>query len=297
MLGRMEAWSLVSPGPAPASCWGAEVPLPSRAVRLFTSPPHPALADDVGYLWRLEVLSPLATPAVRRCTGKGSVDVVLALDGHFAERAERGLFGPGERSPYVIGPMTGWADVTSTGRCTAVGARIRPGRAAALLRLPTRELQDQVVRLEDVAAGLGPVDPDALREPGAAVAYLERVLLELHLRAGVPDLLVGEALRLAGRADGDQSVRALAGRLGSSPRQLERRFREHVGLSPKVWSRIARLDRAVGLLAGGAPVDAGDLVAAGGFYDQAHLIREFRDLAGTTPGAFLRSRQRCRFSR
>jgi len=65
-----------------------------------------------------------------------------------------------------------------------------------------------------------------------------------------------------------------------------------VGLSPKAHGRIARVRHAMALLGPGARAGFADVVEACGFYDQAHLIREFRALVGTTPGAFLRERVR-----
>jgi AraC-like DNA-binding protein len=273
----------------------AELALPTHRVRLFTSAPPPALAEDVEYLWWLEALEPLPAPVVRRCTSKAAVDVVLTLDGHFCERAERRLFASGRRAPYLVGPMSAWAEIVSTGRCTAVGARIRPGRAADLLRATAADLRDRVASLEDLCgpALRGAAGEPAALEPSVAIDRLEDVLLELRRRARAQDALVVEAVRLIERRRGAVTVEAVAGRLGSTSRQLERRFHDRVGLSPKRWCRVVRLDHAMGLLASGARTDFGDVVDACGFYDQAHLIRDFRELAGTTPGAFVRDRHAC----
>ena len=74
-------------------------------------------------------------------------------------------------------------------------------------------------------------------------------------------------------------------------RHLGARFRDEFGLSPKTAARVIRFDRARRLLqrrvaAGGAPALA-ELAAGGGFFDQAHLAREFRELAGCAPSRWL----------
>ena len=86
-------------------------------------------------------------------------------------------------------------------------------------------------------------------------------------------------------------VAELARETGWSARHLDNRFRAEIGLTPKAAARVIRFDRARRMLmrrvgAGGAPALA-DLAAAGGYYDQAHLAREFRGLAGVPPSRWL----------
>jgi transcriptional regulator GlxA family with amidase domain len=86
-------------------------------------------------------------------------------------------------------------------------------------------------------------------------------------------------------------VAELARETGWSARHLDNRFRAEIGLTPKAAARVIRFDRARRMLmrrvgAGGPPALA-DLAAAGGYYDQAHLAREFRGLAGVPPSRWL----------
>ncbi|MDG4856913.1 helix-turn-helix domain-containing protein [Streptomyces sp. T-3] len=89
------------------------------------------------------------------------------------------------------------------------------------------------------------------------------------------------ACRQLSRSGGGIPVRRLAECVGWSPRQLEYRFKEQIGLSPKAMARIYRLRRTVQLFADGwSPAQT---VAACGFSDQAHLTRECRTMTGLTP--------------
>jgi AraC-like DNA-binding protein len=86
-------------------------------------------------------------------------------------------------------------------------------------------------------------------------------------------------------------VAELARETGWSARHLDNRFRAEIGLTPKAAARVIRFDRARRMLmrrveSGGAPALA-DLAVAGGYYDQAHLAREFRGLAGVPPSRWL----------
>jgi AraC-like DNA-binding protein len=83
-------------------------------------------------------------------------------------------------------------------------------------------------------------------------------------------------------------VRAVAVDLGVSERHLRRVFRETVGMSPKAFTRLARFQRALGAARKDARLSWASIAAAAGYYDQAHLIAEFRAIAGVTPRELLR---------
>jgi AraC-like DNA-binding protein len=86
---------------------------------------------------------------------------------------------------------------------------------------------------------------------------------------------------------GQLSTAGLADQVGWSSRHLGNRFTAEIGLTPKVAARVVRFDRArrrLGERAGsGLASSLADLAADCGYFDQAHLAREFRDLAGCSP--------------
>jgi len=89
------------------------------------------------------------------------------------------------------------------------------------------------------------------------------------------DLIIAEAVRRITIAQGASDLAALARELGVSIRQLERRFYADVGLPPKLFCRIQRLNcvfRAIGQ----RPSSWVETAVACGYYDQAHLIRDFK---------------------
>jgi transcriptional regulator GlxA family with amidase domain len=85
---------------------------------------------------------------------------------------------------------------------------------------------------------------------------------------------------------GQVSVSALADDLGWSGRAFGERFRERTGMTPKRAARIVRFERAAEGLARDPRERLAGLAYACGYADQAHLTREFRAFAGTTPGDF-----------
>ena len=75
---------------------------------------------------------------------------------------------------------------------------------------------------------------------------------------------------------------------GRSARTLERRFAREVGLAPKLFARVIRFQRVLEHIEKNAPVDWARLALDAGYFDQAHLIRDFRTFAETTPERYRR---------
>jgi len=197
------------------------------------------------------------------------------------------------RPPARFGSLVAGLDDACTtiehdGEMRGVQVDLTPLALRMLLGVPMHELARQVVALEDL------LGPDARRleerlmEAGTwqqRFALVESALAARLLVAEQPPADVDWAWRrLAGTA-GRLRVADLAAELGCSRKHLAARFREHVGLPPKLVARMFRFRRASDLLTGSA-TDLAGLAAACGYYDQAHLDRDFRDFAGTTPTAY-----------
>jgi AraC-like DNA-binding protein len=122
-------------------------------------------------------------------------------------------------------------------------------------------------------------------------AVLDEAISARLAPAAAPDPRVAWAWsRLAGTG-GRLDIAALATELGWSRRHLATMFRREAGLTPKAMARVMRFQRAYARLEtvrrdGGWASVAADC----GFYDQAHLIRDFREFAGRTPTEAVRER-------
>ena len=147
-------------------------------------------------------------------------------------------------------------------------------------------------RISALHTALAP-HPEQLEAESRLILVLER--LRQHLdRAVAPapqvrDDRLADRLRelLDDRLVEGVSLEATATELGAHPSHLVRAFTRRHGLPPHRYLTGRRVDRARRLLLAGMP--PADVVAAVGFYDQAHLTRHFRRLLGTTPAAYARS--------
>jgi AraC-like DNA-binding protein len=110
-------------------------------------------------------------------------------------------------------------------------------------------------------------------------------LLERPCDTGPPRAETRAAVGLVLRSGGQRRVDAIASALGIGRRRLERAFARDVGLRPKLFARIVRLNAVLSGMVAAERATAVDLALDAGYFDQAHLLRDFRTLAGRTPGS------------
>ena len=156
-----------------------------------------------------------------------------------------------------------------------MGLRFRTGTAGQVLGLPASELRDARVPLSEI---WGAELAERLGEAPSAEA--RRALLESSVleRIAEPDRLVLAAVRRLGRPG--TRIGELSDALGTSERQLLRRFNGAVGYGPKTLDRVLRFQR---FLARARDGDLARTAADLGYADQAHLTRECVRLSGLTP--------------
>ena len=132
---------------------------------------------------------------------------------------------------------------------------------------------------------------DAPAGTRAMVRHVEEFLVPLLPAA--PDPAAEEVAAMVGRIVADPAlfrVGDAAAMLNVSTRTLQRLFAEYVGASPKWVLRRARLQEAAARADQGADIDWARLADDLGYYDQAHLTRDFTAVVGTSPARYARSR-------
>jgi AraC-like DNA-binding protein len=195
------------------------------------------------------------------------------------------------RASWVSGQQPQPIVIEQAGSCHLAGVRFRPGGAWPLFRFSLMELTGRVVELEDIwgrEAGL--VREQIGEAPGdaAVLSCLDRWLGHRVRHEPAPDKRVAYAAGMLQR--GGTGVGRIAEETGLSHKHLVHEFTRRVGLSPKHFGRVQRLQRVIQRVGHQMTVDWADEAAAGGFYDQAHFINEFRELTGLTPTEYLTRR-------
>jgi AraC-like DNA-binding protein len=258
------------------------------AWELWLRQPPPPLATYLRQLWAGDGAS---GPARHRSVPDGEVCIEFNLG--VAQRVT-GPGGPGEGELFAASLVTGIQEAPLTFQSLhrhprVVAASLRPQGAFALFGgLPLAEIALRAIDLESILgafAGVEPLRQRLLETPdlGAGLELLEQWLVARLLAGPSPHPLTDSVLaRLDGGGSADR-VEPLARSLGVSARYLNRLFRQEVGIPVKAFARVLRFQRALdSLLAPGRP-DLAALAADCGYYDQAHMNREFREFSGLTP--------------
>ncbi|MBL8175385.1 MAG: AraC family transcriptional regulator [Bryobacterales bacterium] len=202
-----------------------------------------------------------AVPAAQRVFPDGSMEMVF----HFAEPFRHE--GRRQARMLLAGQVWGPVVLEPSRECDVLGIRFEAGGCAAFLKFPQQEVAGRIVSLEDVWAGTARRLHERLGNERDRVEALERMLLALRPESAMPSR-------------------------GLSARQYRRRFEAAVGIPPKLFARIARFQRSLQVM---GRLPQADVALACGYYDQAHLIRDWREFAGVTPAGWLRDQSNVLF--
>jgi AraC-like DNA-binding protein len=251
--------------------------------------PSPALRPFVG--WYSGYRQRGMPPNVHRGLPSPYLTVILTLDEPLVVAAHPDRRqAPGEYDALIGGLHLSPALITSDGASSGVQISVNPLGCRALFGLPAAELRNVDTDLSSVLdAAMVDEIRDRLRN---AVGWPERFALVdrwlgrlalAHEAQVHPD--VARAFQRLVATGGDVPIAELAAEVGWSPRHLTTRFAAEVGLRPKEAARVVRFHRVRRKIAPG--VRLAEVAADAGYFDQAHLARDFREFAGVSPTRWL----------
>jgi AraC-like DNA-binding protein len=248
-------------------------------------PPVPALASIVDYFW---ASSGAPAHATERVVPTGTLELFVSLidgdgkiydaDGKASTGSVSGIAGA-YRRPFTFDTRED---------SSVVGVHFKPGRAGIVIGIPPNELMDRHVDLEAI---WGPRARELRERLCAAPGTTERfAILEAELLTRLDARRVHPAVDYAlSVLTGPQArIAEITRSAGLSPRRLIEVFASAVGITPKRFGRVMRFQRATAL-ARSTSLDWTRVAHAAGYYDQAHLIRDFRELAAMTPSDLIRA--------
>lgn len=222
----------------------------------------------------------------------GAVTLLFSFDHEvrITEALTPSVPGNAHRS-MLVGLRTTAGLARHSGRLYGLEVILSPWKAFSLFGIPMHELADTINDPTDL---LGPRCRDLTDALACAPGWAQRfdLLDAAFLRWSVDAVPASERVRYAwrelARTSGAIPIGQLAGATGWGWRQLENRFREEIGLTPKSAARVMRLRKVLRLMSTDLP--AAGVAAECGFSDQAHLNREFRTMTGRTPRQFRHAR-------
>ena len=236
----------------------------------------------------------------------GHVSMLFEL-GHTCGGDGRWRSDPSAPRGTVTGPMSEVGRTKGNDRPDMIGVYFRPGRGASFLRMAMPDLTDRTVAIDEVwgrnGVRLAEELPDL--DEGARINRLESYLLALLSEAPRSSVsidmpaITAHILRHRGRV----TIEAMAHDAGVSRQHFSREFRERLGITPKLYCRLARFHSGLAHAHSQGKVDWAETALALGYADQSHMIAEFRQFSALTPQAlvsghwfhpFIERARRCR---
>ena len=249
--------------------------------------PPESLRDWVVCYW---TSSSPASATSRPIYPDGCADIIFNFGGSFLNHSA-GRETINNHTAFVVGTMTRALLSRPLHQIELLGVRFQPGALHLLSRVPQSEWTDTFCGLPDT-----PTSPFAhLREEMNGKNLEQRInflneTLRRKVNAGVPETRIMTLFRSILSGLQATKVNQVARDTGYSVRQLERIFRDYVGVSPKEYLLISRFIDVKSKLLLRSNLSLLELAADNGFHDHAHLTHVFKRFAGITPSEFLHQR-------
>jgi AraC-like DNA-binding protein len=256
--------------------------------------PKPPLDAAIESIWIVE--SAAAGPnRLERVLPTGAAQLIVNLGQDETRRYDvaRGLQCDTAGGVVLAGPMSRFSVIDTLEQEWVAGIAFRPGGTAWFLRTPASEARDLDVDLAD----LEPRDlAESLREQllevstaGARLDRLESALRDAWRGRAWHDAVAYAVARFTSQP-AVASVSEVVSAIGLSQRHFISRFTAEVGMTPKRFCRVRRFQRAIAVAHAGGPVDWTSVALDCGYYDQSHLINDFREFSGMTPTEYTAGR-------
>lgn len=264
----------------------ALLPPPASQFEMVQRQPGPRLD---GIVSRLTGYREVAPGHFRQVEAASLVTpLVINFGGSFGIGLGRPPGGNDRFGSFAAGLYAGPVVIDSFGTASCIQIDFTPLGARRFFRMPMTELTDRMVALDDVLGTEGLAlrerlanEPDWQQRLDLAECFVEARIAA----AGAPRPEVTWAYGAILASGGRMPVAAIARDIGWSRKHLAGRFTVETGLGPKTFARIVRFNRALTLSQAGTDGWAG-IAAECGYADQAHMAREFREMAGATPGSW-----------
>lgn len=236
---------------------------------LFPTPED--LTDYVQHFWTLE--GEAGAPGTYRDLPDGCPEIIFQFEGGLAEF--------GRYNAKLVAQHKVYRDYKVDQKINLLGVRMFPYAFKVLLNTPANTQTDRVSTVNSV---MGDELPLKVSEATTREGQIDAIstFLRKHLTTTGKDN-VHDIIRQLFQKNGDLSIHEMRELSGLSQRQFERRFLASAGFTPKFLTRILRFHKVTRLYFSGQFNTLVELAFRCGYYDQSHMVREFREFAGIGP--------------
>lgn len=245
--------------------------------------PPEYLKDIIRYFWVLETNGEASGPRTFRIVADGCPGLIYQYGSHrFTYHGQEPSTLP---SLFLYGQATRHGNLYSTGAIRATGVTFHPHVLKPMFGFDADECTNEVTDLNLIA----PAVSDTLAgadTPKQHVEALSSSITQLIRQRYSENTAIRYSVSTIVTSQGAVPLHKLHASLQLSERQFERRFKQHVGISPKLFSRIARFQSALQHIRSKSFQTLTDVTFGRDYADQPHFIREFREFSGFTPGQY-----------
>jgi AraC-like DNA-binding protein len=250
--------------------------------------PPPPLSNFVQLLWLYEGYT--QPHDKERILPDGSMELVINLVDNHSRVYDRK--NPSEfqttHGALLVGVQSNYFVIDTAEQFSVMGVHFKPGGAFPFFGFPAGEFHNQHLSLDLLWGSSANELRERLLEAATAAEkfrILEESLLAHAAKPLTRHLAVNYALKRFA-SDETPSVADITGRIGLSSRRFADVFRDEVGLTPKLFSRVRRFQKVVHTVGTGGEIDWTNIALDCGYFDQAHFIHDFRSFSGLSPSAY-----------
>jgi AraC-like DNA-binding protein len=259
-------------------------------MKTYTFTPGYPLSNFVDYFWYLddwrlshskERIFP--TDSMELIINTGSINCLPANTCGLRQRKKPTL-------SLINGIYSEFSDIVTEGRSSLLGVQFKPGGSYSFFDIPADQFHNQRISLVDLWRSETFILEEKLFYASSIHDHFEilekflvsKIIIDRQLHPAV-----GYALKRFQERPASSKVSEIVFRTGLSSRHFIKLFREQIGLSPKLFSRLKRFQHSRQAIAVSREVNWADLALDCGFYDQSHFVNEFNNFAGFSPNSYL----------
>lgn len=248
---------------------------------------HHELTSFIKCYWTLE--SPIKeTPEKQTIVPDGCIEMIFHYGDLYRQYIENGnsIIQP---KCFVFGQLSRPLEIEPTGETGIFAVRFHPNGFLPFTSIPIKEMENTAISLEKLFAKAGQeIEQKVLNASSTSerITLIETFLLNRLTDSITFDRIVKSTVETIMTANGQLSVNELSAQININRRQLVRKFSAAIGLSPKQLSKTIRLQATLKMLLSKQFTSLTALAYENEYYDQAHFIKDFKELTGYTPKEF-----------
>ncbi|MDR8393777.1 helix-turn-helix domain-containing protein [Aliifodinibius sp. S!AR15-10] len=250
--------------------------------REITPPKH--LQHVIRFFWIAEADADSAESVAFRIVADGCPGII------FQQSNSRYAHGAVISEPlpnlFLYGQTTRHGILCSFGKTYTIGVNLYSYALKTIFGYDADEFMDEIVDLDLVQPDLYERLCYAWKTKGKIELLCSFLTEQIAQNTFVDDKPVMSSIRQINESRGNIPIQSIHSELQLSERQFQRRFKQQVGVTPKLFSRIIRFQSALQQVRSHQYQQLSDVAFDNGYADQSHFIRDFNEFAGLNPGAY-----------